>query len=74
MENISKETFIDWVDLMIGLTENEKEELLKMDVRKVKFKYKMALTEKNRGDNGSRCYILLRTLIHSQMLVQNNIN
>ncbi len=30
IENISKATFIDWVDLMIGLTENEKEELLKM--------------------------------------------
>ncbi|MDW3800414.1 hypothetical protein QI037_10425 [Staphylococcus saprophyticus] len=52
MENISKETFIDWVDLMIGLTENEKEELLKMDVRKVKFKYKMALTEKTEEITG----------------------
>lgn len=41
-----KETLIDLIDLMVGLTENERQRLLKMDNRKVEFRYKMALTEK----------------------------
>lgn len=41
-----KETLIDLIDLMVGLTENERQRLLKMDNRKVEFRYKLALTEK----------------------------
>ncbi|HDA9057154.1 TPA: hypothetical protein ACOF4E_002394 [Staphylococcus aureus] len=41
-----KETLVGLIDLMVGLTENERQRLLKMDDRKVEFRYKMALTEK----------------------------
>lgn len=43
---MEKEVLIDLIDLMIGLTETEKQRLYKMDERKVEFRYKMALTEK----------------------------
>lgn len=43
---MTKETLIDLIDLMIGLTDNERETLLNMDISKVEFHYKMALTEK----------------------------
>lgn len=43
---IEKETYIVWIDMMIGLTEKEKQRLYEMDDRKVEFRYKMALTEK----------------------------
>ncbi|HCV8805764.1 TPA: hypothetical protein OWU81_002675 [Staphylococcus aureus] len=43
---MTKETLVDLIDLMIGLTDNERETLLNMDMRKIKFRYKMALTEK----------------------------
>ena len=43
---MTKETLVDLIDLMIGLTENERNSLLNMDKRKVEFRYKMALTEK----------------------------
>ncbi|HDB0883123.1 TPA: hypothetical protein PAX76_002697 [Staphylococcus aureus] len=43
---MTKETLVDLIDLMIGLTENERKTLLGMDKRKVEFRYKMALTEK----------------------------
>ncbi|HDE9484132.1 TPA: hypothetical protein P6W18_002743 [Staphylococcus aureus] len=43
---MTKETLIDLIDLMIGLTEDERKSLLNMEIRKVEFRYKMALTEK----------------------------
>lgn len=43
---IDKETLIDLIDMMIGLTEKERQSLLQVDDRKVEFRYKMALTEK----------------------------
>ncbi|HCX2553858.1 TPA: hypothetical protein OZJ13_002675 [Staphylococcus aureus] len=43
---IDKETLIGLIDMMIGLTEKERQRLLEMDNRKVEFRYKMALTEK----------------------------
>ena len=43
---MTKETLIDLIHLMIGLTDNERETLLNMDKSKVEFHYKMALTEK----------------------------
>lgn len=43
---MTKETLVDLIDLMIGLTNNERRTLLNMEKRKVEFRYKMALTEK----------------------------
>ncbi|HCY8173563.1 TPA: hypothetical protein O1880_002620 [Staphylococcus aureus] len=43
---MDKQTLIDLIDMMIGLTESERKSLLEMDNRKVEFRYKMALTEK----------------------------
>ncbi|EHK9596394.1 TPA: hypothetical protein OWW88_002518 [Staphylococcus aureus] len=43
---MEKETLIDLIDLMVGLTDNERETLLNMDMRKIEFRYKLALTEK----------------------------
>lgn len=43
---MDKLTLIDLIDMMIGLTKNERNRLSEMDERKVEFRYKMALTEK----------------------------
>lgn len=43
---MDKVTLVDLIDLMVGLTDNERETLLNMDMRKIEFRYKMALTEK----------------------------
>ncbi|WP_323703562.1 hypothetical protein P3T86_14000 (plasmid) [Staphylococcus nepalensis] len=43
---MEKETLIDLIDLMVGLTPNEKRILINSEKRKVEFRYKMALTEK----------------------------
>ncbi|HCY1358575.1 TPA: hypothetical protein RXO59_002813 [Staphylococcus aureus] len=43
---MNKETLVSLIDVMIGITDSEKQKLLKMDKRKVEFRYKMALTEK----------------------------
>lgn len=43
---MSKETMIEWIDLMIGLTKKEKDDLNNMEERKVEFRFKLALTEK----------------------------
>ncbi|HDJ2442542.1 TPA: hypothetical protein PP025_002742 [Staphylococcus aureus] len=43
---MDKETLIDLIDLMVGLTDNERVTLLNMDMRKIEFRYKLALTEK----------------------------
>ncbi|WP_204177986.1 MULTISPECIES: hypothetical protein [unclassified Staphylococcus] len=43
---MNKECLIELIDLMLGLTDNEKDDLYDMDMRKVEFRYKMALTEK----------------------------
>lgn len=46
-DNFSKETYVMWINLMLGLTDKEIEELNQLDERKLRFKYKMALTEKS---------------------------
>lgn len=43
---MNKETLIDLIDMMIGLTEIERKRLSDMEMRKVEIRYKMALTEK----------------------------
>ncbi|HDH5813516.1 TPA: hypothetical protein PI595_002729 [Staphylococcus aureus] len=45
---MNKETLIDLIDMMIGLTEIERKRLseMEMEMRKVEIRYKMALTEK----------------------------
>ncbi|HAR3823577.1 MULTISPECIES: hypothetical protein [Staphylococcus] len=43
---MNKETLIDLIDMMIGLTEIERKRLSEMEMRKVEIRYKMALTEK----------------------------
>lgn len=43
---MEKDTLISLIDLMLGLTPNERKILEKSDKRKVEFKYKLALTEK----------------------------
>ncbi|EIK02848.1 MULTISPECIES: hypothetical protein [Staphylococcus] len=43
---MDKQTLIDLIDMMIGLSDSERQALLNMDNRKVEFRYKMALTEK----------------------------
>ncbi|WP_176747364.1 hypothetical protein [Staphylococcus sp. HMSC034G07] len=43
---MSKQCLIELIDLMLGLTDKEKDDLYDMDMRKVEFRYKMALTEK----------------------------
>lgn len=43
---MNKETLIDLIDMMIGLTEIERKRLSEMEMRKVGIRYKMALTEK----------------------------
>lgn len=45
-ENFDKEALIDLIDMMIGLTANERKRLSEMEMRKVAIRYKMALTEK----------------------------
>lgn len=46
INDLPKETYIELIDIMIGLTLKEIEDLKEMEYRKVKFKYKMALTQK----------------------------
>ncbi|HFE2176944.1 TPA: hypothetical protein ACF8LO_002795 [Staphylococcus aureus] len=43
---MNKETLIDLIDMMIGLTEIERKRLSEMEMRKVEIRYKMVLTEK----------------------------
>ncbi|CAC8343975.1 TPA: hypothetical protein O0245_001348 [Staphylococcus aureus] len=43
---MNKETLIDLIDMMIGLTEIERKRLSEMEMRKVEIRYKMALSEK----------------------------
>lgn len=43
---MNKETLIDLIDMMIGLTEIERKRLSEMEMRKVEIRYKMTLTEK----------------------------
>lgn len=43
---MSKEFLISIIDVMVGLTNEEKKELENMEMRKVEFKYKLVLTEK----------------------------
>lgn len=43
---MNKETMIEWIDLMLGLSKKEKDELYNMEMRKIEFRFKLALTEK----------------------------
>lgn len=43
---MNKDNLIELIDIMIGLTDNERDMLKKMDKRKVEFRYILALTEK----------------------------
>lgn len=43
---MDKKALIALIDMMIGLSDSERQSLLNMDNRKVEFRYKMALTEK----------------------------
>ncbi|MCE5086073.1 hypothetical protein [Mammaliicoccus sciuri] len=43
---MEKEALIDLIDLMVGLTDKERERLLNMDMSKIELRYKLALTEK----------------------------
>ncbi|CPD15412.1 hypothetical protein F1Z12_03460 [Staphylococcus aureus] len=45
-ENVQRETYIEWIEMMVGLSDLERERLDNDDIRKVRFKYKMALQEK----------------------------
>ncbi|MEZ7619431.1 hypothetical protein [Staphylococcus epidermidis] len=45
-DNFSEETYIELINLMLGLNEQELMEVKKLDKRKLRFKYKMALTQK----------------------------
>lgn len=45
-ENVQRETYIEWINVMVGLTEIERDQLFNEDIRKVRFKYIMALQEK----------------------------
>ena len=45
-EQREKENYITWINVCIGLTDKEIEDYLHTDIRKVRFKYKMVLTEK----------------------------
>lgn len=56
---MDKQTLIDLIDMMIGLTEKERQRLLEMDNRKVEFRYKMALTEKTDEMVGWKITIIL---------------
>ncbi|HFL3401723.1 hypothetical protein [Staphylococcus simulans] len=41
-----KKFLISIIDVMVGLTNEEKKELENLDIRKVELKYKLVLTEK----------------------------
>lgn len=45
-ENVQRETYIEWINVMIGLNDFERERLYNEDIRTIRFKYKMALQEK----------------------------
>lgn len=45
-ENVQRETYIEWINVMIGLSDLERERLYNEDIRTIRFKYKMALQEK----------------------------
>lgn len=45
-ETVQRETYIEWINVMIGLNDLEKKRLYSEDIRTIRFKYKMALQEK----------------------------
>ncbi|MCM3508949.1 hypothetical protein [Staphylococcus capitis] len=45
-ETIEKENYITWINICIGLSDNEEKQLRNMDLRGVRVKYRMALQEK----------------------------
>ncbi|MFW3619493.1 hypothetical protein [Staphylococcus caprae] len=45
-ETIEKENYITWINICIGLSDNEEKQLRNMDLRSVRVKYRMALQEK----------------------------
>ena len=45
-ETIEKENYITWINICVGLSDNEEQQLRSMDLRGVRVKYRMALQEK----------------------------
>lgn len=45
-ENIEKENYITWINICVGLSDNEEKQLRKMDLRGVRVKYRLVLQEK----------------------------
>jgi peroxiredoxin family protein len=43
MENVSKDNYIEWIELMIGLSNEERNKLENEDIRACRMKYKMTL-------------------------------
>lgn len=45
-ELIEKENYITWINICVGLSDNEEQQLRSMDLRGIRVKYRMALQEK----------------------------
>lgn len=45
-ESQEKENYITWINICVGLSDNELQQLRNMDLRGVRVKYRMALQEK----------------------------
>ncbi|MFJ2041744.1 MULTISPECIES: hypothetical protein [Bacillati] len=45
-ETIEKENYITWINICVGLSDNEEKQLRKMDLRGVRVKYRLVLQEK----------------------------
>ncbi|AIR83900.1 MULTISPECIES: hypothetical protein [Staphylococcus] len=45
-EKVQRETYIEWIEMIIGLNDLERECLCNEDIRKMRFRYKMTLQEK----------------------------
>ncbi|EOD7975577.1 hypothetical protein K4P50_11260 [Staphylococcus epidermidis] len=46
VETIEKENYITWINICVGLSDNEEKQLRKMDLRGVRVKYRLVLQEK----------------------------
>lgn len=46
VETIEKENYITWINICVGLSNNEEKQLRKMDLRGVRVKYRLVLQEK----------------------------
>ena len=45
-ETIEKENYITWINICVGLSDNEEKQLRKMDLRGIRVKYRLVLQEK----------------------------